>query len=69
MKAICIDANYLIGFVSTEGKEYEIIKVSECGTLYELVDDIGKRVSYKSSRFKLISKIREEKLNSLLQKS
>ena len=70
-KVICMDADYgkySLGGL-TVGKVYIIEEVSFWGsraTWYTIIGDDGLKNSHISGRFKLLSDIREEKLNQIL---
>ena len=64
MKAICIDSDGT--WKLTSGKMYEIKIINDAFHCCTVIDDYGESIEVFTSRFKLLSDIREEKLNQLL---
>ena len=66
-KIICVNDEHFILFL-TEGKIYDlirIIKIADIAEYYVIVDDNGHTSDYHSDRFRLLSEIRNERLQSI----
>jgi hypothetical protein len=73
MKVVCVNNGEMDGAMDssvnlTVGKVYITLgdNVSTSDHVYNIVNDLGKRVSYYHRRFKLLEEIREDKLNKIL---
>ena len=65
MKVLCINGEYTF---TTTGEVYEVIKIGTDGyfnELYYILTNNGDPHWFKTSQFKKISEIRDEKLNKL----
>ena len=67
MKIICInniDSNICNTNTLTIGKTYVVIRITDNG--YTIVDDTNTSRTYYQNRFRLLSELRDDKLNEIL---
>ncbi len=74
MKVVCINNGEMDGAMEsrvnlTVGKVYRALgdRVSDTDSVFNIINDLGKRGSYYHGRFELLEKVRERKLKEILE--